>query len=95
MPSNGRINIFLRPCSIVIYGKLYLFCLYHLRLFSDLHIVKIWYVNYALHFGSVKINKHCLYWIAFSTDINRKIIFNSLLLFKLFLVVSKLYESSQ
>ena len=31
----------------------------------------------------------------FNTDINRKIIFNCLLLFKLFLLVSKLYELSQ
>ena len=52
-------------------------------------------VNYVLHFGSVKMHKHCLYWNVFSTDINGKIIFNCLLLFKPFLLVSKLCESSQ
>ena len=93
--SNGSINIFLRPCSIAIYGKFYLYCLYHFRLFSSLQIVKVWSINYALHFGSVRIHKHCLYWSAFSTDINTKIVFNCLLLFKLFLLVSKLYELSQ
>ena len=55
--------------------------------------MKICSVNYVLHFGSVKIHKHCLYWSVFSTDINGKIIFNCLLLFKPFLLVSKLYES--
>ena len=44
--------------------------------------MKIWSVNYVLLFGSVKIHKHCLYWNVFSTDINGKIIFNCLLLFK-------------
>ena len=38
-------------------------------------------------------HKHCLYWNLFSTDINGKIIFNCLLLFKPFLLVSKLCES--
>ena len=52
-------------------------------------------VNYVLHFGSVKMHKHCLYWSVFSTDINGKIIFNYFLLFSSFLQVSKLYESSQ
>ena len=44
--------------------------------FSGLYFVKIWPINYALHFGSAKIYEHCLYWSVFSTDINRKIIFN-------------------
>ena len=57
--------------------------------------MKIWSVNYVLHFGSVKIHKHCLYWNVFSTDIDGKITFNCLLLFKPFLLVSKLCESSQ
>ena len=57
--------------------------------------MKIWSVNYVLHFGSVKIHKHCLHWNVFSTDINGKIIFNCFLLFKLFLLPSKLNESSQ
>ena len=77
-------NLYLRPGSIAIYGKFYLCCLYHLRLFSSLWIVQIWSINYALRFGSVKINKNCLYWSVFSTNINRKIIFNCLLLFKPF-----------
>ena len=77
-------------------GKFYLYCLFQFRPFSDLQLVQIWSINYALYFGSVKIykQKHCLYWSVFSTDINRKIIFNFLLLFKVFLLVSKLYESS-
>ena len=57
--------------------------------------MKIWSKNYSLHFGSVKIYKHCLYWKEFSTDIYRKIIFNYLLLFSLYLLVSKFYEFSQ
>ena len=39
--------------------------------------------------------QHCLYWSVFSTGIKRKLIFNWLLLFMLFLLVSKLYESRQ
>ena len=34
--------------------------------------MKIWSKNYLLHFGSVKIHKHCLYWKVFNTDIYRK-----------------------
>ena len=63
--------------------------------FPGLQMEQIWSINYALHFGSVKVHKNCLYWSAFSADISRNIIFNCLLLFKLFLLVSKLYESSQ
>ena len=95
MSRNVSINLYLRPCSIAIYGKFYLYCLYHLRLFSGLQIVKILSVIYVLHFGSVKIHKYYLYWSVFSTDINGNIIFNCLLLFKPFLLVSKLHESSQ
>ena len=93
MSKSLSINLYLRPCSTAIYGKFYLCCLYHCRLFSGLEIGEIWSINYALHFGCVKIHKHCLYWIVFSTDINRYIIFNSFLLFSLLLLVSKLYES--
>ena len=32
-------------------------------------------INYSLHFESVEIHKHCLYWEVFSTDIYRKIFF--------------------
>ena len=43
--------------------------------------MKIWSGNYVLHFGSIKIQKKiCLHWNAFSTDTNRKIISNCLLL---------------
>ena len=35
-------------------------------------------VNYTSHFGSVKVHRRCLYWNVFSTDINRKFIFNFL-----------------
>ena len=41
----------------------------------------MWSINYALHFGSVKIQKHCLYWSAFSTDIYKKIIFSTVCYF--------------
>ena len=84
---NVSINLYLRPCSIDIYAKFYLYCLYHLKLF--------WSVNYVLHFGSVKIHRRCLYWNVFSIDINGNIIFNCLLLFKPFFLVSKLCESGQ
>ena len=73
-------------CGIAILGKIYLGCLYHSRLFSGLQIVKIWSISYALHFERVKIHKHCLYWSVFSNDINRKISFNCLLLYKLLLL---------
>ena len=56
--------------------------------------MKIWSVNYVLHFGSVNIHKHCLYWSEFSTDINGKNIFNCLLLFKPFLLFGKLWVES-
>ena len=55
--------------------------------------MQIWSINYAFHFGCVKISKHCLRWNVFSTNINRNIIFNCLLRFKLFFLVSGLYES--
>ena len=95
MPSNVSIRLYLRPCGIAIYAKFYLHCLNHLRLFSGLKIVKILSINYVIHFGSVKIHKHCLYWSLFSNYINRKSSFNVLLRFKPFLLVSKLYELSQ
>ena len=63
-----------------------------LRIYKSINYKSI---NYSLHFENVKIHKHCLYWKVFSTDINGKIIFNCLQLFKPFLLVSKLYESSQ
>ena len=46
-------------------------------------IFLVWSVNYAnlvyklTHFGNVKMHKHCLYWKVFSSDIYRKIYFNS------------------
>ena len=43
--------------------------------------MQIWSIIYSLHFENVKIHKHCLYWKVFGTDLNRKIYFNSLLLF--------------
>ena len=89
----------MKPCSIAIYGKFCLHFFYQLRLFSGLQIVKILSVNYLLHFGNVKIHKHCLYCSVVSSHIDENIIFNYLLLFTLllftFLLVSKLYESSQ
>ena len=54
MSRSLSINLYLRPCSIAVYEKIYLyrFCLF--RPFSGL---QIWSINYALHFGSVKIHK--------------------------------------
>ena len=86
-----NLSIYLRPFCIAIYGKFCLYCLYLFRLFCGLYIVQIWSINYALHFGSVRRHKHCLYCNIFSTNIYRKLIFNYLLLFKVFLLVSKLY----
>ena len=63
MSRNVSINLYLRPCSIAIYGKFYLYCLYHLRLFSGLQIVTILSVYYVSQFRSVKIHKHCLYLV--------------------------------
>ena len=37
MSCNVSINLYLRPCCIAIYGKFYLYCLYHLRLFWSLN----------------------------------------------------------
>ena len=54
--------------------------------------MKILSVNYVLCFGRVKIHKRCLYLSVFSTDINGKIIFNCLVLYRPFLLVSKLYQ---
>ena len=39
---------------------------------SGQQIIEIWSINYALHFGSIKVHKHCLYWTVFSTDVYRK-----------------------
>ena len=88
------INLYLRPCGIAIYGKFYSYCLYHRRHFCSVNCENLLCKLY-ITFGSVKIHTHCLYWSAFSTDLNGKIIFNCLLLFKPFLLVSKLCESSQ
>ena len=87
MSRNVSINLYLRPCSIAIYGKFYLYCLHYLRLFWSVNCETL-SVYYVLHFGSVKIHKHCLYWNVFSTDIIGKIILNCLLLFKPFLLVN-------
>ena len=57
--------------------------------------MQIWSMHFALQFGGAKIHKSCLYWSVFNTDICRKIIFNRMLLFKLFLLVCKFYEFSQ
>ena len=78
------IDLYLIPGSIAICGKFYSYCLYLLRILSGLQIVQIWSVNYALHSGSVKIHKNCLYWSVFSTDMYRKIIFNCLILLSYF-----------
>ena len=39
--------------------------------------MQIWSINYSLDFENVKIYKHCLYWEVLSTEICRKIYFNS------------------
>ena len=42
MSRSLTINLYLRPCSLAIYGNFYLYCLYIFRLFSSLQIVQIW-----------------------------------------------------
>ena len=91
MSRSSSANLFLSPGSSAIHGKFYLCCLYHSNHFCGLQFVQIWSINYVLRFGSVKIHKHCLYWSVNSTNINRKIVFNCLLLFKLLLLVSKFW----
>ena len=94
---NLRINHISRYFGFLHWKNLPLQSLETLLIFfsSGLYSTEIWSINYALYFGSVKVFKNYLYWSVFSTEINRKIIFNCLLLFKLFLLVSKLFESSQ
>ena len=65
--------------------------LYLLLMFFPL----VWKLCKSLHFRSVKIHKHCLYWKAFCTNIYRKAFFNSLLFFQLYFLASKLQELSQ
>ena len=95
MSRSLSINFCLRSFSIAIYGNMNLHCFYLLRLFSGLYIVQFWSINYAFHYGIFKIRKHCLHWNVFCTNIYKKIIFNCLLPFKLFLVANKLYKLSQ
>ena len=71
-----------------------------LQLRATLLIFFFWSVDYAnlvyklcITFSKCQ-DTHCLYWSVFTTNINRKIIFNCFLLFKVLLLVSKLYESS-
>ena len=73
----------------------YLYSLYLFRFCSGLPIAQVCSINYALVFRSVKILKNCLFRSVFSIYIYKNIIFNVLLLFKLFLLVIKLHESSQ
>ena len=42
-------------------------------LFSSLSIVQVWSVNYTLRFRQGKVHEHCIYWIAFITDIFKKV----------------------
>ena len=91
---NVSINLYLRPCSIAIYVKLYLYCLSHFRLFFWFVNCKNLFYNLCIAFWKCQ-DTHCLYWSVFSTEINRKIIFNCLLLLKQVLLVSRLCELSQ
>ena len=93
MSSYASLNLYLRPCTISIKSSICTVCT--MSELSGLWIVNIWSLNYALHFGSVNIDLNYLYWSVFSTDINRNIIFDYLLLFKLFWLCSKFYELSQ
>ena len=54
MSRSFSIDLCLKPCSIAIYGKFYLYRLWYFRPFSGL---QIWSIKNALHFGSVKIHK--------------------------------------
>ena len=95
MSRSLSINLYLKHCSIAIYGNsIYAVCTIS-DFFWSVNCKKIRSINYALRFGIVKIHEDYLCWSVFSTDINRKIIFNRLPLFKLLLLVSKLYKLSQ
>ena len=48
---------------------------------SELQVVRVWSTNKTLHFRHGKMHASCLYWIAFSTGLCRKVIFNCLLFF--------------
>ena len=49
MSRNVSINLYLRPCSIAIYEKFYLYCLYHLRLFWSVNCkTGLWIMYYIL-----------------------------------------------
>ena len=52
MSRSFGINLYLEPFSIAIYGIFYLYCLF--RPFYGLWIVHIWFLNYLLHFETVK-----------------------------------------
>ena len=54
MSRSFSIDLCLKPCSIAIYGKFYLYRLWYFRPFSGL---QIWSIKNALHFSSVKIHK--------------------------------------
>ena len=58
--------------------------------------LRTWFLNYPLHFEHAKITNHVFNWNTFSTAILiSKIDFNCLLLFKLFFLVSELYDFVQ
>ena len=55
MARNLTINFYLRPYNIAIYRRFYLYSSYLFRFFQ------MWYINYVLYFGSVKMHKKNFY----------------------------------
>ena len=94
MSRNISINLYLRPCGIAIYGKFYLYCLYHLRLFCSVNCENLVY-KLCITFWKCQDTQtlfilECIqYWHKW------KDYFQLLLFFKPFFLVSKLYELSQ
>ena len=94
MSGSLSINLNLRPCNIVTSRLLFVLFVPFQTFF--------WFVNctnlaceICIIFWQCQDHRHCLYQNVFSIDINREILFNCLLLFKLLWLVSKLCELSQ
>ena len=92
MSSNVCINLYLKHRSIAIYGNLYSHCLCHFRLFFWSVNCKNFVYKLCITFWKRQDTQKLFILQCISTDINRKINFNCLLLFKLLLLFSKLYE---
>ena len=77
MSRSWSTNLFSRPGSVAIYGKFYLCCLYHFRLFSGLWIIQIWCINYALRFLEVLRYTNIVYIGVYLVLTNIEILFST------------------